>query len=91
MHRDDLNYLLDNMGAETAVGHSYVRGGAMPEVPRPSGDLLGADFEIESERYRIAKIYDTESWSASSTATSTTSPVTATPSRVLRRASGVRK
>ena len=31
-HRADLNYLLDNMGAEIAVGHSYVRGGDMPEV-----------------------------------------------------------
>ena len=33
-HRADLNYLLDNMGAEIAIGHSYVRGGDMPEVPR---------------------------------------------------------
>ena len=32
-HRADLNYLLDNMGAEIAIGHSYVRGGDMPEVP----------------------------------------------------------
>ena len=31
-HRADLNYLLDNMGAELAVGHSYVRGGDMPDV-----------------------------------------------------------
>ena len=27
-HRADLNYLLDTMGAEIAIGHSYVRGGA---------------------------------------------------------------
>ena len=33
-HRADLNYLLDNMGAEIAVGHSYVRGGDMPDVPQ---------------------------------------------------------
>ena len=61
-HRADLNYLLDNMGAEIAVGHSYVRGGAMPEVPANPGGLLGADFVIESGRYKIAKIYDGESW-----------------------------
>ena len=61
-HRADLNYLLDNMGAEIAVGHSYVRGGAMPEVPSSPGGLLGADFAIESNRYKIAKIYDGESW-----------------------------
>jgi tricorn protease len=61
-HRADLNYLLDNMGAEIAIGHSYVRGGAMPDVPRPLGGLLGADFTIESGRYKITRIYDNESW-----------------------------
>jgi tricorn protease len=61
-HRADLNYLLDNMGAEIAVGHSYVRGGDMPEVPQNPGGLLGADFTIENGRYKIAKIYDGESW-----------------------------
>jgi tricorn protease len=61
-HRADLNYLLDNMGAEIAIGHSYVRGGAMPDVPQSPGGLLGADFTIDSGRYRIARIYDNESW-----------------------------
>ena len=61
-HRADLNYLLDNMGAEIAVGHSYVRGGDMPDVPQSPGGLLGADFTVENGRYRIARIYDTESW-----------------------------
>ncbi len=62
MHRADLNYLLDNMGAEIAIGHSYVRGGDMPEVPAVAGGLLGADFTIENGRYRIARVYDGESW-----------------------------
>jgi tricorn protease len=62
MHRADLNYLLDMMGAEIAIGHSYVRGGDMPEVPSSPGGLLGADFSIDAGRYRIARIYDTESW-----------------------------
>ena len=61
-HRADLNYLLDNMGAEIAIGHSYVRGGAMPDVPSSPGGLLGADFAIESDRYKITRIYDNESW-----------------------------
>jgi tricorn protease len=61
-HRADLNYLLDNMGAEIAVGHSYVRGGDMPDVPQSPGGLLGADFVIDSGRYKIARIYDNESW-----------------------------
>ena len=61
-HREDLNYLLDLMGGETAVGHSYVYGGDMPDVPKVEGGLLGADFKVESGRYRIARIYDNESW-----------------------------
>ena len=62
MHRADLNYLLDNMGAEIAVGHSYVRGGDMPDVPPSNGGLLGADFTVERGRYKITRIYDGESW-----------------------------
>ena len=61
-HRADLNYLLDMMGSEIAIGHSYVRGGDMPEVPPATGGLLGADFSVENGRYKITRIYDTESW-----------------------------
>ena len=62
-HRADLNYLIDMMGAEISIGHSYVRGGDMPEVTNnaPAG-LLGADFAIENGRYKITKIYDDEEW-----------------------------
>src|SRR5207253_4874725 len=62
--RADLNYLLDQMGAEISIGHSYVRGGDMGNdgPPPPAGGLLGADFTIENGRYRIARIYDAESW-----------------------------
>src|SRR6516225_3176808 len=62
MHRADLNYLMDMMGAEIAIGHSYVRGGDMPDVPPVSVGLLGADFTLEGGRYRISRIYDNESW-----------------------------
>ena len=61
-HRADLNYLLDMMGAEIAIGHSYVRGGDMPDVPPSPGGLLGADFTVDSGRYRVSRIYDNESW-----------------------------
>jgi tricorn protease len=62
MHRADLNYLMDMMGAEIAIGHSYVRGGEMPDVPQVQGGLLGADFAIENGRYKVTRIYDNESW-----------------------------
>jgi len=61
-HRADLNYLLDTMGAEIAIGHSYVRGGDIPAVPNTPAGLLGADFAIDNARYKITRIYDNESW-----------------------------
>ncbi|MDB4889970.1 MAG: peptidase [Gemmatimonadetes bacterium] len=61
-HRADLNYLLDQMGAELAVGHSFVSGGDIPQVAPATAGLLGADFVVANGRYRIAKIYDAESW-----------------------------
>ena len=62
MHRADLNYLLDMMGAEISIGHSYVRGGDMPDLPLSPGGLLGADFSVENGRYKVTRIYDNESW-----------------------------
>ena len=62
MHRADLNYLIDMMGAEIAIGHSFVRGGDMPEVPASTGGQLGADFVIDQGRYKITRILDAESW-----------------------------
>ena len=61
-HRADLNYMLDMMGGELAIGHSFVRGGDIPEVQPTTAGLLGADLTIENGRYRIARIYDAESW-----------------------------
>jgi tricorn protease len=61
-HRSDLTYLLDWMGGEVAIGHSFVRGGDAPEVPTVNVGLLGADYEVANGRYRIAKIYSGENW-----------------------------
>jgi tricorn protease len=62
MHRSDFSWLLDMLGAEVAVGHSYVRGGDVPDVPTVNVGLLGADLELSSGRYRITKIYTGENW-----------------------------
>ncbi|WP_093368220.1 S41 family peptidase [Psychroflexus sediminis] len=61
-HRTDLNYLVDIISGEVAIGHSYVSGGDMPDVQRVPVGLLGADFEIENGFYKISKIYDGEHW-----------------------------
>jgi tricorn protease len=61
-HRDDLNFLLDILGGETAVGHSFVGGGDYPDVDRVPVGLLGADIKHTGEGYQITKIYTGESW-----------------------------
>ncbi len=61
-HRADFTYLLDMLGAEIAVGHSYVSGGDFPDVPQSNVGLLGADWSVAEGRYRIRTIYNGESW-----------------------------
>jgi tricorn protease len=62
-HRADLNYLMDMMGAEIAIGHSFVRGGDMGvEAPQSVAGLLGADISVNAGRYRIDRIYESEIW-----------------------------
>src|SRR5690606_9658793 len=43
-HRDDLNNILDQVNGELSVGHSFVRGGDMPETEDPRSAGLGADL-----------------------------------------------
>lgn len=62
VHRDDLNYLFQEMLGELSVGHLYVRGGDSPDPKRVPGGLLGADYKIENGRYRFAKVFDGENW-----------------------------
>ena len=61
-HRADLTYILDILGGETAIGHSFTGGGDEPDVDRVPVGLLGADFTSSDGRYRISKIYTGENW-----------------------------
>ncbi|MGX5816821.1 S41 family peptidase [Chitinophaga lutea] len=61
-NRYDLNYLLNEMMAEMTVGHNYVGAGDAPAGPSVPTGLLGADFDIHQGKYRIKKIYTTQSW-----------------------------
>jgi len=89
MHRSDLNYLMDNMGSELAIGHSYVRGGEMPDVPQSLGGLLGADFTIDNGRYRIERIYHAESWNPELRAPLSTPGVNVTTGEYIVAINGV--
>lgn len=61
--RSDLNRLIQWMCSELAVGHHRVGGGEIlsPATTIPVG-LLGADYEIVNNRYRIKKIYGGLNW-----------------------------
>ncbi|NRB48418.1 MAG: PD40 domain-containing protein [Saprospiraceae bacterium] len=61
-HRDDLRYVLDQVNGELSVGHSFVFGGDLPAVDTSRVGLLGADLVAENGRWRIKRIYTTESW-----------------------------
>jgi tricorn protease len=61
-HRADFNQLLDIVSGEIGVGHSYVRGGDLPQLDNPRTGLLGADIEEQGGFYRITRIYSGEDW-----------------------------
>ncbi len=61
-HRDDLNYLFREMLNQIVVGHMFISGGDQPRADSVSVGLLGADYKIENNRYRFARIYNGENW-----------------------------
>lgn len=60
--RADLNYLFAEMLGELTVGHLFVGGGDLPKAKRIGTGLLGADYTLESGRYRFAHILTGENW-----------------------------
>lgn len=62
--REDLNALMVEMIAELHAGHNRVGGGDVHSESGPGAGLLGANFTIEEDRWRIERIYTGESWNA---------------------------
>jgi tricorn protease len=62
--RGDLNAVLQWMCSELRVGHHYILNqGEKPFTPKSvKGGLLGADFIVENNRYRLKKIYGGLNW-----------------------------
>ena len=60
--RGDLNYLFREMTGNMTVGHMFVRGGDDPSGPSISVGLLGANYKIENNRYRITRVFNGENW-----------------------------
>jgi tricorn protease len=62
--RDDLNLVLQWMLSELSIGHSFILDGGdkMYQPKTIEGGLLGADYSIENNRYKIKKIYGGLNW-----------------------------
>ncbi|MCF7561794.1 PDZ domain-containing protein [Sabulilitoribacter multivorans] len=62
--RSDLYRMMSWMFSELAVGHHRFssRGDRMNNPQRISGGLLGADYEVSNNRYKISKIYGGLNW-----------------------------
>src|SRR5690606_29091807 len=62
--RSDLYRMMEWMFSELGVGHHRFqgRGDRLHTSEQVKGGLLGADYNIENNRYRIAKIYGGLNW-----------------------------
>jgi tricorn protease len=62
--RAEFTYLCEEMLGEIRVGHMFLRA---PHVAQdqPKPGLLGADYTIDHNRYRFAKIYNGQNWTPS--------------------------
>jgi tricorn protease len=61
--RADVNRVMQWMSSELAVGHHNVGGGDSLAEPRTvPGGLLGADYEIANNRYRLKKVFGGLNW-----------------------------
>jgi tricorn protease len=65
--RAEFTYLCDEMLGEVQVGHMFVRGPRDPH-DAPKAGLLGADYAVDHNRYKFAKIYNGQNWTPSLTA-----------------------
>ncbi|HEX8806621.1 MAG TPA: PDZ domain-containing protein, partial [Candidatus Aquilonibacter sp.] len=64
--RSDFTYLTQEMIGYLEVGHLWVYPGtAPPKNDRISVGLLGADYTVDHNRFRFAKIYNGENWNPS--------------------------
>ncbi len=62
--RSDLNNLLQWMFSELSVGHHFItgEGEVLHNLATVGGGLLGADYSVDKNRYRIKKIYGGLNW-----------------------------
>jgi len=65
--RSEFSYLSTEMLGEVNIGHMFI-GGPRPHEDAPKTGLLGADYTVDHDRYRIAKILGGQNWTPGLTA-----------------------
>jgi tricorn protease len=65
--RNEFTYLCTEMLGEIQIGHMFV-GGPHGAGDAPKPGLLGADYTVDHNRYKFAKIYNGQNWTPSLTA-----------------------
>ncbi|HEY5340247.1 MAG TPA: PDZ domain-containing protein, partial [Candidatus Aquilonibacter sp.] len=60
--RADFTYLTHEMISYLSVGHLWVYGGSAPHTDHVTVGMLGADYTVDHDRFRFAKIYNGENW-----------------------------
>ncbi len=85
--RSEFTYLCNEMLGEIEVGHMFIRGPHEADhSPKPG--LLGADYEVENNRYKFAKIYNGQNWTPSLTAPLTLPGINVTTGEYLLAVNG---
>ncbi|MGH8137769.1 MAG: S41 family peptidase [Steroidobacteraceae bacterium] len=65
--REEFTYLSEEMLGEIQLGHVFV-GGPPEAQDTPKPGLLGADYTVDHNRYRFARIFNGQNWTPSLTA-----------------------
>ncbi len=60
--RDGLSFLFREMLSYMAVGHMFIRGGYVPKMEEVRDGLLGANYEVAHNHYRITRIFTGGKW-----------------------------
>ncbi len=60
--RAELNVLMEEMTGHIGLGHTFIRGGALPARPGPAVGLLGADYRVVEGHVQFAGVLAGENW-----------------------------
>lgn len=60
--RDGLSFLFREMLSYMAVGHMFIYGGYVPKMNEVKVGLLGANYKLEHDHYRITRIFTAGRW-----------------------------